>query len=75
MVVDTPILDKDVRDNLRDFRQLGSRLENTKSFREYLDEQWKTFEERQAFFNWPNISFDLLRDIEEVESRNNLRSR
>jgi hypothetical protein len=56
IVVDTPILDKDLRDYIPDAHSLAERVERAFVFREYLDRSWKLFGSADLPIDWPEKS-------------------
>jgi hypothetical protein len=56
VVVDTPILDKDVRAMIKDAHSLHERLERAMIFCNYLDRCWGSINEKDLPFDWPSHS-------------------
>lgn len=68
MIVDTPIVEHQVRQRIRDVRSIDERLARAKTFRTYLDEQWQQFAQDAALpFAWPDSSAALEADIRTAE--------
>jgi hypothetical protein len=60
VVVDTPILDKDLRDYVPDAHTLAQRVERAFVFREYLDPSWKLIADADLPLDWPEKSKQAL---------------
>ncbi len=56
MVVDTPIVDDDVRRQIRDCPSIRERLERLEIFAAYLDRQWPPLAGKGAMFDWRTVS-------------------
>lgn len=69
VVVDTPILDYGVRNQIAPEYSIQDRLERTKIFAAYLDSQWLQLPEYDLSFNWPAMRTRLNRDIEYVTGK------
>ncbi len=63
MVVDTPIVDREVRENIGDESSIIRRLERAEIFRNYLDSQWINVEAAAEVFNWKHLSSQLNDEI------------
>jgi hypothetical protein len=59
VVVDTPILDKDKREHIKDAHSLEERLQRAKLFCGYLDQCWETLETKDLPFEWPERSAEV----------------
>jgi hypothetical protein len=53
VIVDTPILDKDVRNLIKDAHSLEERLRRAGIFCDYLDSCWRAIEGDNLPFEWP----------------------
>jgi hypothetical protein len=69
VVIDTPILDDNIRSTLAVGRTIEERLERATSFVCYLDEQFGEFGELETGLDWADISAAILREVHEVEVR------
>ncbi|MGB2805559.1 MAG: hypothetical protein WBD64_11770 [Candidatus Zixiibacteriota bacterium] len=69
VVVDTPILDADVRGKITDVSSIDNRLSRATTFCEYLAKQWTLVDEKAVSFSWANSAEDLSRDIENIRRR------
>ena len=56
VVVDTPVLDKDLRDYIPDAHSLAERVERAFVFREYLDRSWNALAVAELPLDWPEKS-------------------
>lgn len=52
IIVDTPILDKEVRENVKDVKSTEQRLGRAEAFSKYLTEPWKQVSLHAIGFNW-----------------------
>lgn len=68
MIVDTPILDKKTRESIYDVKAIEDRLNRAEIFRNYLNEQWNTFDNTNLEFDWKVISHDLETDITNIKN-------
>lgn len=66
VLIDTPIFDADIREDLRNFRSLDARLGNVEILRQYFDAQWKKVDSSRALFNWASVSADISSDIDRI---------
>ena len=62
VVVDTPILDRDIREQIRDVDNIMGRLRRAELFRNYLDSHWQHCTEAGIFFDWIAVSGNLSED-------------
>jgi hypothetical protein len=71
VVVDTPVLDVEVRTQITDVRSIADRLNRAEIFRKYLDGAWVALKETDArhFFDWEAVSNDLRQDIDRIRTR------
>ena len=69
VVIDTPIVDDDVRTVLEVVRAIRPRVERAKSFVAYLDGQWRDGLAGRVGFDWQRLSQRAKRHISSVESR------
>ena len=69
MVVDTPIVDREVRERIGDEATIFGRLDRAEEFRRYLDSQWTNIESATEVFNWKYLSNQLFAEISLIKSR------
>ena len=69
MIVDTPIVDRGIRDTIGDEFSIIRRLDRAEIFRRYLDMQWSNIESASEVFNWRRLSWQLNREITFIKSR------
>ncbi|MCC6908089.1 MAG: hypothetical protein IT430_09130 [Phycisphaerales bacterium] len=69
VVVDTPILDMDVRRRIRDVDTISERLERAAVFLRYLDESAKAVGTSDFMRVWPEIHSAIANDIEDIRPR------
>ena len=69
MVVDTPIVDRAVRERIGDEATILGRLDRAEEFRRYLDSQWTNIESAGEVFNWRYLSSQLNAEISFIRSR------
>jgi hypothetical protein len=69
MIVDTPILDERIRSQITDVHTLQERLERARIFKEYLDQQWRSFGYNGPEFEWTSVSHDLHVDIDSIKEK------
>ena len=70
VLVDTPLMDRDMRGTVLGAGTIPGRLSRAEKFCEYLDEQWGDLGGKGAVFDWPGRFDDLRRDIGKVKERN-----
>jgi GTPase SAR1 family protein len=69
IIVDTPIFDDQIRNEVQDYNDIDRRLRRAFVFKTYLDSIWKEFEVQQTFFNWSEKSKYLEEDINKIKNR------
>lgn len=69
IIVDTPITDRAVREEIGDAYSIKERLNRAKAFKAYLDSQWDRIDDSDLPWNWSEISKVLQQDIDRVESK------
>lgn len=69
MIVDTPIVDRAVRERIGDEVNILRRLERAEEFRRYLDSQWTNIEMAAEVFNWRRLSSQLNAEINYIKGR------
>ena len=69
MVGDTPIVDREAREKVRDEPMIIGRLSRGEHLRRYLDSQWEKMEPVSEVFDWRPISSLLKDEIELIISR------
>jgi hypothetical protein len=66
VLVDTPIVDKQYRQVIKDIHSLTDRVSRSEYFRLYLDRQWSRMDETGLPWSWTQASERLARDIRRV---------
>jgi len=69
MIVDTPILDFNMRAEIANVYNIADRLSRARVFCKYLDSQWQLIEGRQLAFEWPTIRKLIDRNIEYITGK------
>ena len=69
IIVDTPIVDRNVRDRIRDEAPILRRLDRAEAFRLYLDSQWGRIESPAVVFDWRHLSSQLKAEISTIKRR------
>ena len=69
VILDTPILEPNVRELIRDVLDIDSRLDRAEHFRGYLDTQWSAMHLQGLGFDWRNVSISLKRQIDSIRNR------
>ena len=69
MIVDTPIIDRAIRETITNVLAIDERLERAKLFCNYLDAQWATIPSIAGPFSWPHCSNAVRSDIEWISGR------
>lgn len=69
VVVDTPIIDVNVRGVINDARSIDDRLNRAEEFISYLDASWNQAPELHDKLDWPLLSGSAKRQISEIRSR------
>lgn len=70
VILDTPILNSNVRELIHDVYNIDSRLERAEHFRGYLDTQWSEMCLQGQGFDWNNSSVGLKQQIDRIANRN-----
>jgi hypothetical protein len=70
VVIDTPILDSEVRELISDVQPIDLRLDRAESFRCYLDLQWSKMNVQGLGFDWRNASLKLKTEIARIRNVN-----
>ena len=73
MVVDTPIVGKDLRDKIDDVVLITDRLARADLFCEYLDAQWQVLSDQELSFSWPSVRWSIAKDIEYIIGKISIR--
>jgi len=73
VVIDTPILEAKVRNDIFNELTIQERLERAKIFAAYLDSQWALFPECELPFQWPAARNRIDKDIDYVTGKIKLR--
>ena len=66
VVVDTPIVDADAAEGIRDCSTIEERLERAERFVGYLDSQWKPLENRDTAFSWSDARAAIAEELVRV---------
>jgi len=66
VVVDTPIVDPEVRLRIRDVRTLAERAARATVFLDYLDSQWAAFDQGPEGFEWASRSASARLEIDRL---------
>ncbi|PZO14848.1 MAG: hypothetical protein DCF25_14320 [Leptolyngbya foveolarum] len=69
IILDTPILDSETREVVRDVRDIDLRLDRAESFKGYLDDQWSGMSMQGLGFDWNNASNELEQQIAYIRGR------
>ncbi len=73
MVVDTPIVDPNMRAQIDEAYYIVDRLARARAFCDYLDSQWQPLSEQQLAFEWQRVRRLIERDIEYVTGKISIR--
>jgi hypothetical protein len=68
VVVDTPILDVTIKEQLYNVEQLHSRLQRADLFLDYLNSSWLSVNFKSGLA-WPRISESVRKDIEDIRNK------
>jgi hypothetical protein len=68
VIIDTPILDKEIRESIIVVNGIEDRLNRVELFRQYLDLQWESVPE-SPLFDWRNASDDLREEVRSISMR------
>lgn len=71
VIVDTPILDSEFRDEINNSDLIHDRLDRVILFKEYLDKSWKKINKRKCGFDWTQRSNRLQAIIESISQKIN----
>jgi hypothetical protein len=66
VIIDTPIVDPEVRVKIRDEQAIIARLERCRVFREYLDACAAELRDTEAKLYWSGISDALASDVDNI---------
>ena len=69
MIIDTPIVERPVREKVVDEFNIWGRLRRAEEFRLYLNRQWAKIETAVEVFDWPHLSSQLEEEILAVKNR------
>lgn len=69
MIVAAPILDDDIREQIRDVSTVKDRVQRGKLFQHYLDNHWTGASFPPLAFNWLTVSEELGNNIKFIERR------
>jgi len=68
-IIDTPIIDEDIRQKISDVPTINERIDRTKYFLNYLDNCSKSIQDKELQSVWRNISSEVKREITEIINR------
>lgn len=66
IIVDTPILNDEIRGEMTVSEKIGDRLLRAYIFRDYLDKQWSMVASNNVSFDWKSASEELKKDTERI---------
>jgi hypothetical protein len=67
MIIDIPILDETVRDQMRSTDDIGDRLTRVETFvKDYLDRAWDPLADKAVGFDWLDLSEELKKEVETI---------
>lgn len=69
IIIDTPILDDDFRNEIKDTSNLQERLERAKNFIKYLDQHSASISDKDILAFWEETSKTMKYKIEEIASQ------
>jgi hypothetical protein len=69
ILVDTPILDDEYRDKIKDVSSIEDRIERGKLFVDYLDKKWDQSGIKISGFDWKEHSEAIKKDVEKIHLR------
>jgi hypothetical protein len=69
MIVDTPIIDVNMRAEIANAYKIADRLSRAAVFCKYLDSQWQLIEGGELAFQWPTIRGQIRRNIEYITGK------
>lgn len=67
MIVDTPIVDDEVRAAIGHVDDIDQRLDRCLKFKNYLDKHWTSIGHKNVTWQWPGVSGDLQKDIAAIQ--------
>jgi len=73
MIIDTPMVDKDLRDKIDDVDIITDRLARAELFCDYLDAQWQVLSDQELSFSWPSVRWSIAKDIEYIIGKISIR--
>jgi hypothetical protein len=69
VIVDTPIIDDDLRQQMPDVHEINQRLERTEGFLEYLDKCSRWIRDGDLLEEWRRVSVQAIKNIAEIRAR------
>ena len=69
IVIDTPIIDDELRSKIPRARTMQKRLERATEFCEYLDSHWRGFRESGSVFDWTALARSARRERKLIKQR------
>jgi len=73
MIIDTPILNAQVRSQIYNDFSIKERLKRASIFTDYLDSEWEPLSEYELSFQWPVVKKRINRDINYVTGKITIR--
>jgi len=73
MIVDTPIVDKDLSDKIEDVDTITDRLARAELFCDYLDAQWQVLSDQELSLSWPSVRWAIAKDIKYITGKISIR--
>jgi hypothetical protein len=73
VVVDTPILDRSIREAIHDVHTIEERVARAELFLDYLDSSWLRLTTAGEAFDWPSICKSQRKEIDQIRDRLELR--
>lgn len=73
MIVDTPILDANLRARLIDVSDIAERLTRANIFCDYLDSIWAKLAEQPLVFDWPSAKNIIKKNIDYIQGKVSIR--
>lgn len=75
MIVDTPIIDRSVREQLTNAWSITERVYRAELFCGYLDKQWAAVSDASGVFSWPLVAAELRDEIRRIREKQGIPER